>query len=185
MPNPYNLNLRIQEISNRIFAQIPKDSLKVSQGIKRPSWFQIEFSDTQKERDFLIKTAKRYNQHKDYWEKLVFCRAENNKDLIQSLIEGVTFPQDSPFLEDINLSTIDGPFYDRGWGLFITTPRKRGNSNKEAETGNVRIYPTALEAIVLPHQIVKIIQREAEFQESVKNLCRGYGEYANELQMRN
>ena len=72
-----------------------------------------------------------------------------------------------------------GGYFDRGWGIFVATPRILEECNANSKTEEHLIVPlTKLKAIVLPTPLVESIRKE--FPEH-KYLLKGYRELGIEL----
>jgi len=172
------ISTEAEEISKRILGAIPKD--KVVYGcLRRPLWFKIEFQGTADERAYLIEAAKRYNSQNPPNNNLIAHGTEDCSTLCQILLDGEL--RHSVGIENYgNLSSSKniqvGGYWDRGWGLFIATPK----TLQDCEINKYLIVPIKkLRGILLPNPLVGLVRRE--FPEEA-NKIKSYRQFAHEIE---
>ena len=74
-----------------------------------------------------------------------------------------------------------GGYWDRGWGVFVATPKTTKESMKNSKKKKFLTIPlNNLKGILLPSPIVEAVGNE--FPEH-KRLLKGYGAFAQELEI--
>jgi len=175
-----------EEKSGNILAHVPRE-LTIYNRSRRPIWYVIEFEDTQKERDQLTLAAIDYNSTVNPIDNLVAHGTHDSSHLCQILIDSelrhVKSIENYGGLDSAANRVQGGGYWDKGWGLFVTTPRViQANLEKSQRVENLVIPLNELRAILFPSPIVEILRMEFP---DYSNLIKGYLEFTLELEHSN
>ncbi len=174
----HTISTEAEEISKRILGAVPKDKIVYGR-LRRPLWHKIEFQDTADERRYLTEVACRYNSQSVPCDNLIAHGTEDSSTLCQILLNrklkhnvGIENYGNLASTESIQV----GGYWDRGWGLFVATPKTIQNYEIE----RYLVVPTQkLKGILLPGPLVEVVQRE--FPDQASKL-RSYLQFAQEIE---
>jgi len=177
----HRISGKAEEISGRILGAIPKDKLVYGRGLRRPLWSKIEFQDTAEERRYLREAAKKYNAQNSPDEMLIAHGTQDAATLCQILLDGelrhvIGIENYGNLAYEESIQT--GGYWDRGWGLFIATPR----IVQHCKTDQYRVVPIQeLKGVLLPNPLVEIVRTAFPEQE---NKIMSYQTFAQEIERR-
>lgn len=158
---------------------VPKDKVVYGRGLRRPLWYKIEFQDTANEREYLTEAAKKYNSQNSSDNNLIAHGTEDCSTLCQILLDGEL--KHNIGIENygnLAVSTGDiqvGGYWDRGWGVFIATPKLLQNCKLE----KYLVVPVSdLKGILLPNPIVEAVKKEFP---KYQGILKSYFQFAQEI----
>ena len=192
----HSINFEAKEIAKRLVEKIPNERLlkpqssndprKVIRTIQYPLWIKIQFDNTQKEREYLVRVSGEYKKTVLRSETLLAHGTNNAYDFAQILIDGrLKHGKSYENYGDLSFcegNVLAGGYWDNGWGVFVTNYKTIKKCMKESKGERFLEVPLEeLEAILLPEPIVKEVREEFPKR---KEIIKGHIEFAQELEER-
>ena len=175
---------KAEKISKRIVEAIPIDKLVLNKGLRRPLWNKVEFQDTANERKYLSEIAIQYNAQVSSENILIAHGTEDCSTLCQIILD-----EELKHIKGIeNYGSLDSygesiqlrGYWDKGWGIFVATPKIIEESKVNSKDNEFLVVPLReLKSILLPNQLVEVVKKEFPEHET---LIKSYHRYASELQ---
>ncbi|MCX8159265.1 MAG: hypothetical protein N3D20_03215 [Candidatus Pacearchaeota archaeon] len=177
----HKISGKAEEISQRIVKAIPREEL-VQRGIRRPICSKIEFQDTSEEKRYLTEVAERYNSQRLPDDNLIAHGTQGCSTLCQILLDGelrhIVGIENYGNLAMGQNNILIGGYWDYGWGVFVTTPRKL----RQCRIEKYLIVPIQdIEAVLLPNQVVELVKKE--FPEHANKL-KSYLQFGEKIERR-